>query len=434
MTETLLVLLIVISLLNLYFSYKSLNKEKSNIFDELKTKVENFRINLLELGNSIKDDFTRNRDEFSKGSKENRFELGQTLAKFSETFNNQISLLTKSNEDKLEKMRETIEAKLKAIQEDNSQKLEKMRITVDEKLHETLERRLGESFKTVTEHLGLVQKGLGEMQNLATGVGDLKKVLSNVKTRGILGEIQLGNILEQILSPEQFARNVVTKKGSGENVEFAIKLPGRDDQGSSVYLPIDSKFPLDKYHALIEAYDQGNPAAIEETSKLLEASIKKFAKDIRDKYIDPPATTDFGLLFLPVEGLYAEVVRRTDLIENLQREYKIVVTGPTTLAAFLNSLQMGFKTLAIEKRSSEVWQVLSSVKTEFEKFGGVLERAKDKIDQAGHEIDDLVGVRTRQIQSKLRKIQELPEAPRAVELKSAEGETETEEESPKLPI
>ena len=305
-------------------------------------------------------------------------------------------------------MRETIEVKLKQMQDDNNDKLEKMRATVDEKLHKTLEERLSQSFKMVSERLELVHKGLGEMQSLAVGVGDLKKVLSNVKTRGILGEIQLGNILEQLLTSEQYDKNVITKKGSRDNVEFAVKFPGKDKNGEPVYLPIDSKFPTENYHALLNAYEQGDHAAMEEAVKLLENNIKKCAKDIKDKYIDPPNTTDFGILFLPIEGLYAEVVRRTSLMEILNRDYKIMITGPTTLAAMLNSLQMGFKTLAIEKRSSEVWMILGAVKTEFEKFGTVLKKAQEKINQASVDIDDLVGTRTRQIQRKLKSVQEMP--------------------------
>jgi DNA recombination protein RmuC len=308
----------------------------------------------------------------------------------------------------LDKIRETIENRLKSLQEENTKKLDEMRATVDEKLQTTLEKRLSESFKQVSERLEQVHKGLGEMQTLATGVGDLKRVLSNVKTRGILGEIQLGNILEQILSPDQYARNIVTRKDTRENVEFAIKLPGKDDSGQAVYLPIDSKFPLEDYHALLEAYDTGDANQVNSIAKSLESSIKKFAKDIRDKYIEPPYTTDFGIMFLPVEGLFAEVVRRTNLLETLQREYKIVVTGPTTLAAILNSLQMGFRTLAIEKRSSEVWKILGAVKTEFGRFGEVLKKAQEKITKAGEDIDELVGTRTRKIQSKLKEVEELP--------------------------
>jgi DNA recombination protein RmuC len=288
------------------------------------------------------------------------------------------------------------------------QKLEKMRETVDEKLHKTLEERLGQSFKLVSERLEAVQKGLGEMQTLANGVGDLKKVLSNVKTRGVLGEIQLGNILEQIMAPEQYEANVKTKKGSNDHVEFAIKLPGKDDEGNVVYLPVDAKFPQEDYVRLQTAYDEGDITGIETANKALVQSIKKFAKDIRDKYIDPPNTTDFGIMFLPIEGLFAEVVRQPEVVALLQREYKIIVTGPTTLAAMLNSLQMGFKTLAIQKRSSEVWQILGAVKNEFGKFGDVLEKAQKKINEANKELDNLVGTRTRLMLSKLRKVEELP--------------------------
>jgi DNA recombination protein RmuC len=287
-------------------------------------------------------------------------------------------------------------------------KLEKMRETVDEKLHKTLEERLGQSFKLVSERLEAVQKGLGEMQNLANGVGDLKKVLSNVKTRGVLGEIQLGNILEQIMAPEQYEANVKTKQGSNDLVEYAIKLPGKDDAGKEVYLPIDAKFPQEDYVRLQTAYDLGDIAGIDAANKALVQSIKKFAKDIRDKYLDPPFTTDFGIMFLPIEGLFAEVVRQPELVALLQREFKIIVTGPTTLAAMLNSLQMGFKTLAIQKRSSEVWLILGAVKTEFGKFGDVLEKAQKKINEANKELDNLVGTRTRLMLSKLKKVEELP--------------------------
>jgi DNA recombination protein RmuC len=300
-----------------------------------------------------------------------------------------------------------------------------MRETVDEKLHATLEKRLGESFKIVSERLEQVHKGLGEMQTLAVGVGDLKKVLSNVKTRGILGEIQLGNILEQILTPDQYAKNVATKKGSRENVEYAIKLPGRDDSGEVVYLPLDSKFPLEHYHLLVDAYEHGDHAAIEKVTKLLENTIKKCAKDIRDKYLDPPNTTDFGIMFLPVEGLYAEVVRRPALFEVLQRDYKITIAGPTTLAAILNSLQMGFRTLAIEKRSSEVWMLLGAVKTEFGKFGAILERTHKQLQTASNTIED-AAKKSRTIERKLMNVQGLP-SQEAVGLIGNIEDTEDEE-------
>jgi len=310
------------------------------------------------------------------------------------------------NEQKLEQIRATMEKRITAMQEENSKKLEEMRATVDEKLQKTLEERISKSFQLVSERLEQVYKGLGEMQTLAAGVGDLKKVLSNVKTRGILGEIQLGAILEQMLSPEQYEENIATKKGSAERVEFAIKLPG--DESGVVYLPIDAKFPADTYTKLVDAYDTGNPVEIDLAVKMLERSIKTFAKSIHDKYIEPPQTTDFGIMFLPFEGLYAEVVRR-GMVETLQREYKINIAGPTTMAALLNALQMGFKTLAIQKHSSEVWNVLGAVKTEFDKFGDVLSATQQRISQANAELDKLIGTRTRKIQSKLRNVANLPD-------------------------
>jgi DNA recombination protein RmuC len=305
------------------------------------------------------------------------------------------------NEQKLEQIRATMEKRITAMQEENSKKLEEMRATVDEKLQKTLEERISKSFQLVSERLEQVYKGLGEMQTLASGVGDLKKVLSNVKTRGILGEIQLGAILEQILSPEQYEENIVTKKGSSERVEFAIKLPG--DEDGVVYLPVDAKFPADTYTKLVDAYETGNPEEIDQAAKLLERAIKTFAKNIHDKYIEPPQTTDFGIMFLPFEGLYAEVVRR-GMVEVLQRDYKINISGPTTMAALLNSLQMGFKTLAIQKHSGEVWNILGAVKTEFDKFGDVLAATQQRINQANAELDKLIGTRTRKIQSKLRNV------------------------------
>ena len=339
--------------------------------------------------------------------KTNQKELSEAL----KSFESQLKTTAKDNRfeitNSLDKIRETIENKLKDLQNENTKKLDEMRATVDEKLQSTLEKRLSESFKQVSERLEQVHKGLGEMQTLAVGVGDLKKVLSSVKTRGILGEIQLGNILEQILTPDQYDKNVSTKHDSRDNVEFAIKLPGKEDFGHVVYLPIDSKFPIESYYELVEAYETSDPKLVETAAKSLDAIIKKCAKDIRDKYIDPPYTTDFGIMFLPFEGLYAEVVRRKNLIEVLQRDFKIIITGPTTLAAFLNSLQMGFKTLAIERRSSEVWNILKAVKTEFGKFGDVLKKAQEKINKASEDIDELVGARTKKIQIKLKDVQEL---------------------------
>lgn len=321
--------------------------------------------------------------------------------------NRQFSSMAMQNEQKLEHIRQTMEQRLAALTEDNNKQLEKMRSTVDEKLQKTLEARISQSFKLVSERLEQVYKGLGEMQTLASGVGDLKKVLSNVKTRGILGEIQLGAILEQILAPDQYEENIRTKSTGAERVEFAIKLPGDDD--GVVYLPIDAKFPADAYAHLMEAYDKGDPLEIQEAGKLLERAIKKSAKDIHDKYVEPPVTTDFAILFLPFEGLYAEVVRR-GLVESLQRDYKINISGPTTMAALLNSLQMGFKTLAIQKHSSEVWDVLGAVKTEFDKFGDVLSATQNRINQANAELDKLIGTRTRSIQRKLRSVSNLEES------------------------
>ncbi|MEI8215498.1 MAG: DNA recombination protein RmuC [Eubacteriales bacterium] len=322
------------------------------------------------------------------------------------SLNDQFKNFTMQSEQKLDNIRNTMENRIQSMQEENGKKLDQMRETVDEKLQKTLEERISKSFTLVSERLEQVYKGLGEMQTLAIGVGDLKKVLSNVKTRGILGEIQLGAILEEILSKEQYEENIVTKKGTGDRVEFAIKLPG--DDNNPVYLPIDAKFPMEAYEKLIDAYDTGDPAAVDLAASILEKNVKGFAKTISEKYIDPPNTTDFGIMFLPIEGLYAEVVRR-GMVETLQREYKISIAGPTTMAAILNSLQMGFKTLAIQKRSSEVWNVLSAVKTEFEKFGTVLAATQTRLEQAHSELDKLVGARTRKIQSKLRMISTLPD-------------------------
>lgn len=323
-------------------------------------------------------------------------------------FASQLSNLSDITEKRLDKMRDTIENRLQILQEENSKKLDQMRGVVDEKLHATLEKRLGESFKLVSERLELVHKGLGEMQHLVTSVGDLKKVLTNIKTRGTWGEVQLGNLLEQILSPEQYLKNVVIKKGSSEHVEFAIKLPGKADDERDVLLPIDAKFPQEAYQRLLDAYERANQEKIDDMIKELEKTIKQEATKIRDKYIDPPHTTDFAIMFLPTEGLFAEVLRIAGLCEKLQTEYRVVVTGPTTLAALLNSLQMGFRTLAIEKRSSEVWQLLGAVKTEFSKFGTILEKTNEKLIQASKTIDD-AAKRSRIIEKKLNQVQSLPQ-------------------------
>ena len=309
-------------------------------------------------------------------------------------------------EQKLDQMRRSLSESLERMQTGNQAQLDSIRKTVDEKLQETLDRKLNDSFQLVSQRLEQVYKGLGEMQTLAAGVGDLKKVLSNVKSRGVLGEIQLGAILEQLLTPDQYAVNVATKQGSQANVEYAIRLPGTD--GSPVWLPVDAKFPLDAYEQLLAAYDTADAAQVEVAVKALKTRVKSFAKDVQTKYIDPPNTTDFAILFIPVEGLYAELVR-AGMVEILQREYKVTLAGPTTMSALLNSLQMGFRTLAIQKRSSEVWKVLGAVKSEFDKFATVLEAAQNRLNQANSELDKLVGTRTRQIQRTLKNVETLPD-------------------------
>ena len=339
------------------------------------------------------DMINQNQQNMSAGQKEKLEQMEQRLKTFS-----------LENEQKLENIRSVVEKRLTYLQEDNNARLEKMRETVDEKLQKTLDDKLNKSFNLVNQRLEQVYKGLGEMQNLAVGVGDLKKVLSNVKTRGILGEIQLSAILKEILAPEQYEENIATKKGSKNVVEFAIKLPA--DEDSFVYLPIDSKFPGDTYQALVNAMEEGNKEQIDRCAKSLVATIKSEAKDIRDKYISPPETTEFAIMFLPFEGLYSEVVNR-GLVEVLQRDYRVNVAGPSTMAALLNSLQMGFKTLAVQKRSAEVWKILGEVKSEFDTFGAVLDKTQQRINQANAELDKLVGVRTRQIQRKLSAVQKI---------------------------
>jgi len=399
MTDIISIILLLLTLVTLalvIFLIKIIKNSNTSggLADRISDSISN-------ISRSITEGFALNRDEFRKSLKENREELSQ-----------RSDALRLETESKLEKIRETMERSLKELREENTKKLDEMRQTVDEKLHHTLERRLSENFKLVSNLLEEVHKDMGEMRNLAVGVGDLKKVLSNVKTRGTLGEIRLGAILEEILAPGQYAVNIATKKGTQEKVEYAVKLPGgsssKNKDSDVVYLPIDSKFPESSYHALLDAYDTGDLEKIKSASRLISDEIKRCARDIRDKYLNPPDTTDFGILFLPFEGLYAEVVRQTSLIETLRREYRIVITGPTTLAAFLNSLEMGFRTLAIEKRSSEVWRILAEVKTQFDKFGDVLEKAREKIRQADSEIENLVGTRTRQIQSKLKDLESLP--------------------------
>lgn len=369
-----------------------LSKNKNNYIDDASKKLNQDTVNSIKL---MSDMINQNQVNMAENQK---FQLQQ--------MENRLKTFSMENEQKLENIRSTVEKKLTYMQEDNNKQLENIRTTVDEKLQNTLENKLNKSFETVSKQLQQVYKGLGEMQNLAVGVGDLKKVLSNVKTRGILGEIQLSAILKEILSPEQYEENVATKKGSRNVVEFAIKLPADDD--SFVYLPIDSKFPGDTYAKLVDAMNSGNKEEIEISSKNLLRTIKNEAKDIHDKYISPPNTTEFAIMFLPFEGLYAEVVNR-GMVEVLQREYKVNVAGPSTMGALLNSLQLGFKTLAVQKRSAEVWQILNDVKREFDTFADVLEKTQARLNQANTELDKLVGVRTRKIQSQLSKVQKLEE-------------------------
>ena len=352
---------------------------------------------------NFREDFRLNREESRLVAKDNREELAASLRAFQESFERGIASFNQLQKEKFaaldERQREWVNHAEK--------RLEEIRQTVDEKLQQTLNERISQSFRLVNEQLVNVQKGLGEMQSLAQDVGGLKRVLSNVKTRGNIGEIQLSMLLEQLLAPEQYEANVHTRKGSDAVVEFAVKLPGKDDAREFVYLPIDAKFPKDVYEQLLDAYDAADPQQIESAGKQLEATIKKMAKDISEKYLAPPATTDFGIMFLPFEGIYAEVVRRSALLEDLQRTYKVVVTGPTTLAAILNSLQMGFRTLAIQKHSGEVWTILGAVKKEFEKMGGMLEKAQRNLQTANGQIEEVLGTRTRAIQRRLKDVDTL---------------------------
>jgi len=358
-------------------------------------------------------------ERFGQGLAGQVGQLGTLQAQQFEAFGQNLSRLTQSFDARVEQLRLTVESRLGAIQTENAAKLEEMRKTVDEKLHATLEQRLGESFKLVSDRLEQVHRGLGEMQTLAAGVGDLKKVLTNVKTRGTWGEVQLANLLEQVLTAEQYAENVITRPKSADRVEFAIRLPGKDD-GTPVWLPIDAKFPIEDYQKLLEAQERADPAAVELAARALETRLKNEAKTIREKYVEPPHTTDFAILYLPIEGLYAEALRRPGLAEALQREHRISIAGPTTLAAMLNSLQMGFRTLAIEQRSSEVWAVLGAVKNEFGKFGEALAHTRKKLQEASNSIDK-AEVRTRAVSRKLKDVEALP-AVESAALLGADGD------------
>ncbi|MBO9200678.1 MULTISPECIES: DNA recombination protein RmuC [Niastella] len=422
---TLLVALLLVAIITMVFAWRATTARNNTDWMAVKYKMESLWTEIARIETAVKQEMVTNRQETGDNTQRIRAELAASLKNFGELINqtmasastvqkdNFFALLSKQSEQnnattaRLDQMRETLEKKMGELQTGNERKLDEMRATVDEKLQKTLETRLGESFKLVSERLEAVHKGLGDMQQLATGVGDLKRVLTNVKARGVLGEYQLEGILEQILTIDQYGRNVKTKEGSNALVEFAVKLPGRGDKDKPMWLPIDSKFPKEDFEALLDAYDKALPDLVEEYRKSFIKGIRKCALDISSKYVDPPNTTDFAILFLPFESLYAEVLRTPGLFESIQREYKIIITGPTTLSALLNSLQMGFRTLAIEKRSGEVWQLLGAVKTEFGNFGGILEKTQKKLQEASNVIEQ-AGVRSRAIEKKLRAVQELP--------------------------
>jgi DNA recombination protein RmuC len=414
---------------------EKMNKENQSAIEKLALKLDERLLMLIEKNEAQlrqnRDDLVKGLKEFGESSEQRsarmnklleekllaiheqvridglqiRDSLSKSLKEFQETFDKNVRSFNDLQREKFS----DLDKRQQELVLNTEKKLEQVRETVDEKLQKTLNERLGQSFETVGKQLIAVQEGLGEMRTIAQDVGGLKKVLSNVKQRGGVGEIQLEMLLDQILAPDQYEKNVKTKHGSSELVEFAVKLPGKDEDRSVMYLPMDAKFPKDAYDQLVTAYEQNDPAMIDAANKNIEHVIKKMARDIRDKYLDPPNTTDFGIMFLPFEAIYAEVVRRSHLLEQLLREYKVVVTGPATLAAILNSLQVGFRTLALQKRSSEVWAILGAVKNEFEKFGGMLEKAQKSIDSAGNTINELMGKRTKAINRKLREIQSLPE-------------------------
>lgn len=453
------IVIVVLLLANLVAIYIFRNNASFGNSPELLNKIDTVEKILQKIETNLKEDFRINREENASIAKDNRLELNNTLKEQKAELSNSLKEINEKAQKDSQAMRESIVVAMKGVEENfdrnvrsfneiqkdkftqleekqnkliegTEKKLESIRVTVEEKLEKTLSERLGQSFETVGKQLIEVQKGLVEMQTLAQDVGGLKRVLSNVKLRGGIGEVQLAMLLEQVLAPEQYEANVKTKQGSADMVEFAIKLPGRDDDNSVVWLPIDAKFPKDVYENLQTAYENGDLALVEPAQKLLEATIKKMAKDIHDKYIDPPNTTDFGIMFLPFEGIYAEVVRKASLLEDLQRNYKIIVTGPTTLAAILNSLQMGFKTLAIQKRSGEVWRVLGAVKKEFENFGGMLLKAQKNINQASDNIESLIGTRTKAIQRTLKNVEALSLGETKLILPESTIDLEEEEEEP----
>ncbi|MFW5704178.1 MAG: DNA recombination protein RmuC [Patescibacteria group bacterium] len=393
-TTIFLVMIIVLQGVLIYLLITRTGNQQN---DEQSARLKTLEDSLNRVGTTIREENSLNRKESRENEKNVRQEINQAIKGYGD-----------SMDKRLYQISSMVERQLVGMQKDNADKLEKMRLTVDEKLHATLEKRLGDSFKIVSERLELVHKGLGEMQNLASGVGDLKKVLTNVKTRGTWGEVQLKNLLEQILTPEQYEENVATAHGSRDRVEFAIKLPGKSEKMEQVWIPIDAKFPIEDYQRLVTAQEQADLPEVEVAVKALETRVKNMAKDISQKYVDPPHTTDFAILYVPVEGLYAEITQRRGLPELLQKQYRVMVCGPNTIAALLNSLQMGFRTLAIEKRSSDVWELLGSIKTEFGKFGDLLDKTKKKLQEASNTIDTAAS-KSRTIERRLNKVQALPE-------------------------
>lgn len=391
MTETLIIAAIILLIINIVITLTRNNKLQTEALEA-----------------QLRSEMKENREELGRSIRELRAELNQTLnlsiRNMQDTLHKNLLTGNEMQREKFEAMGKQQEVLVKSTEK----RLDDIRQMVEEKLQKTLNERIGQSFEIVRNQLESVQKGLGEMKSLAQDVGGLKKVLSNVKTRGTFGEVQLGALLEQMLSPEQYEANVKTKKNATEFVEFAIKLPGKEDSNERVYLPVDAKFPKDVYEQYQDAYEAGDVALIDASSRQLEITIKKMAKDIHEKYVDPPFTTDFAIMFLPFENIYAEVIRRTALVDMLQKDFKIVVTGPTTLGAILNSLQMGFRTLAIQRRTSEVWNVLGAVKTEFGKFGGLLEKVQKNLQNAGDQLEEVMGKRTRAIERKLRQVEALP--------------------------
>lgn len=431
----LLALLLIINVVVLVFTVKMSRRRQALSEEQLRQLQTEQTAELLgqlqtvreELSRTTREQMAENRMELGRRVEDLRKEIADSqalqLQQILDTLNRNLLTTNELQRDKLEAMTRRQEQLVQSTEK----RLDEMRLMVEEKLQKTLNERIGQSFELVRTQLENVQQGLGEMKSLAQDVGGLKRVLTNVKTRGTFGEVQLQALLEQMLSPEQYDANVKTKQKSTEFVEFAVKLPGKEDGLECVYLPIDAKFPKDAYEQYLDAYESGEVERINATSHQLEIVVKKMARDIRDKYLDPPYTTDFGIMFLPFENIYAEVIRRTALVEQLQREFRVIVTGPTTLGAILNSLQMGFRTLAIEKRSSEVWTVLAAVKTEFGKFGGMLMKVQKNLETAGTQLDEMIGKRTRAIERKLRQVQELP-SERSADILSLDGAIFDEEQ------